>query len=80
MKSYIEDGTYRVRTARLNILNIGADTDAGAIVTTTGDVRPVKVINRDGNGLSFYASNGVTEIARLDESGNLLLLGGVGSL
>jgi hypothetical protein len=80
VKSYIEDGTYRVRTARLNILNVGADTDAGAIVTTTGDVKPVKIINRDSNGLSFYASDGMTEIARLDDSGNLLLLGGVGSL
>ena len=71
--THIEDGTYRVNTLSLNI---GGD----EIIDSNRYIKPVRIVNESASGLIFYASDGITKIAELDESGNLLLLGGVGSL
>lgn len=73
VKDYIEDGTYRVNTLSLNI-------GGTELVDSNLYVKPVRVVAPDAGGILFYASDGTTKIAELDESGNLLLLGGVGSL
>ena len=73
VKSYIEDGTYRVNTLSLSI-------GGTEVIDSTGKVKPIQIVSPDSGGILFYASNGTTKIAELDESGNLLLLGGVGSL
>jgi len=73
VKDYIEDGTYRVNTLSLNI-------SGDEIIDANRYVKPVRIVNASASGLIFYASDGITKIAELDENGNLLLLGGVGSL
>ena len=49
------------------------------VVSLARAVKPAS-INAPVGGIIFYASDDVTVIAILDESGNLLLKGGVGSL
>ena len=70
---YIEDGTYRVNTLSLSI-------GGTELVDSSLGVKPVKIIAPDSGGILFYASNGSTQIAKLDESGNLHILGRVISL
>lgn len=72
VKDYIEDGTYRVNTLSLSVG--GTET-----ISSERYVKPARIIVPVG-GLEIYASNGITLIAKIDESGNLWILGGVGSL
>jgi hypothetical protein len=76
IKDYIEDGVYRLNAKAVCIQGVSS-TEANAIITTAGYVAPVRIVSRGSGGLSFYASNGTTEIARLDESGNLFIKGRV---
>jgi len=46
-----------------------------ALKDGTRDIKPLTVRNPDSNGIKFYASDGTTHIATLDESGNLHLKG-----
>ena len=71
VKSYIEDGTYRVNTLSLNIEGVGE------VISNNGYATPVRIQAKDSSGIQFYASNGTTKIGELDESGNLLILGRV---
>ena len=73
VKDYIEDGTYRVNTLSLSV-------GGTEVIDANRYIKPVRIVNESASGLLFYASDGTTKIAELDESGNLLLLGGVGSL
>ena len=67
---YIENGTYRVNTLSLQI-------QGTEIITEDGYVTPVRVQAPDSGGILFYDSAGTTMIAKLDESGNLHIKGGV---
>jgi len=71
VKSMIEDGTYRVNTLALNIQGVGE------VINSSGYIKGVRIQARDSGGIVFYASNGTTQIAALDESGNLLIAGNV---
>ena len=71
VKDYIEDGTYRVNTLSLSIQAVGE------VITSGGYIKGVRIQARDSGGIVFYASNGSTQIAAIDESGNLLILGRV---
>ncbi|MFH1860039.1 MAG: hypothetical protein ABH870_03365 [bacterium] len=73
VKDYIEDGTYRVNTLSLEVGSV-------EVIDSNRYVIPARIKNPSASGLSFYDSAGTTEIAKLDENGNLLLKGGVGSL
>lgn len=77
IKSYIEDGTYRVNTSALCINGVSSTI---AIINTTGHILPIRITARDSGGISFYASDNTTQIALLDESGNLFIKGSIGSL
>lgn len=68
VKLYIEDGTYRTNTLSLNI-------GGTEVISSSRNVKPVKIISPDSGGILFYASDGVTLIARLDNNGNMALLG-----
>ncbi|MDX1278554.1 hypothetical protein [Oceanihabitans sediminis] len=61
-------------------LSITNDSTGTANLTVQNSFTAGSVKNPDSNGLSFYDSSGSTEIAKLDENGNLLLLGRVLSL
>ena len=71
--SYLEDGTYRVNTLSLEVGSVEV-IDANRYIT------PVRIKNPDAGGLLFYASNGTTQIAKIDESGNLHIKGRIISL
>lgn len=72
IKDYIEDGTYRVNTLSLSI----GGTEA---ISSDRYFKPARLHVPSG-GLSIYDSTGATVVAKIDESGNLHLLGGVLSL
>ena len=74
---YIETGTYRVNTSELCIQGVSSTI---SVITTTGTFKPVSIVNRDAGGLTFYASDGSTPIAVLDENGNLGIKGMVYTL
>lgn len=74
VKSYIEDGTYRTNTKALCIQGVSS-VEANAIVDSSGYVLPVRVVSRGSGGIVFYASDKITQIAWLDESGNLWIKG-----
>ena len=73
VKDYIEYGTYRVNTLSLSI-------GGSEIIDSSRKLKPVQIVAPDSNGILFYASNGTTQIAKIDESGNLHILGRVISL
>ena len=72
IKDMIDDGSAAVNTLSLNV-------GGTEVIDSSRTVKPAKIIVPVG-GLEIYASNGVTLIAKIDESGNLYILGGVGSL
>ncbi len=74
---YIETGTYRVNTSELCIQGVSSTV---SVIDTAGYFKPIRIVNRDGGGLLFYASNGTTQIAILDENGNLGIKGMVYTL
>jgi len=71
--NYIEDGTYRVNTLSLEVGSV-------EVIDTNRYITPVRLKNPDAGGLLFYDSAGTTQIAKLDESGNLHIKGRVISL
>ena len=73
VKDYIEDATYRVNTLSLEI-------QGTEIITEDGYAKPVRIMAPDSGGIVFYDSAGTTQIAKLDESGNLHIKGRVISL
>lgn len=73
VKDYIEDATYRVNTLSLSV---GGTT----VINSSRHVLPVRIQAPDSSGILFYASDGSTLVAKLDESGNLHILGRVISL
>lgn len=73
VKSYIEDGTYRVNTSALAI---GGTTR----INTSAHFIPVRVIAPDTGGLLFYAADAATLLMQLDNSGNLFIKGMVSQL
>ncbi len=73
VKDYIEDGTYRVNTLSLSI-------GGTEIIDSTRKIKPVYIIAPDAGGILFYASNGSTQTAKLDDDGNLHIKGRVISL
>jgi len=73
INDYVQDGTHKINTLSIDI-------GGTELVDSNRYVKPVRVVAPDSGGILFYASNGTTKIAELDENGNLLLLGGVGSL
>lgn len=77
VKQYIEDGTYRTKTLSLSIQNSGSPIE---LIDSAGGVKPIKIIAPTVGGINFYASNGTTLIATLDESGNLKIKGGLEQL
>jgi hypothetical protein len=77
IKEYLEDGTYRINSLSLCINGVSSSVP---IIDTSGYAKPVRVVARDSSGILFYASDGITQIALLDESGNLFIKGSVGSL
>jgi len=73
VKDYIEDGTYRVNTLSLSV-------GGTEIIDSNLYVTPVRIVNPDATGTLIYNSANDTLIAKIDDSGNLHLLGGVMSL
>ncbi len=73
VKDYIQDGTHKINT-------LSIDVGGTELVDSNLYVKPVRVVAPDSGGILFYASNGSTQIAKLDESGNLHILGRVISL
>ena len=69
----IVDGQKVVNTNYHNIQ--GTET-----ITSTRHVIPVRIIAPDSGGIVFYASDGVTQTAKLDENGNLLIKGRITKL
>ena len=57
-------------------LNIGGT----EIIDSSRKIKPVYIVAPDAGGILFYASNGSTQIAKLDENGNLHLKGRIISL
>ena len=49
-------------------------------LVTPGGIKPASILIPAGGQISFYASDGVTEVARLDDSGNLFIKGMISSL
>ena len=70
---YIQDGTHKVNTLSLDI-------GGTEIIDSNRYIKPLRIINPDSTGILIYNSEGDTLIARIDDSGNLYLLGGVMSL
>lgn len=50
-----------------------------SVISASGTVTPTKIVIPSG-GLPIYASDGVTQIGSIDESGNLLMKGMFGQL
>jgi hypothetical protein len=73
IKDYIEDGTYRVNTLSLSI-------QGSEIISSSRHVTAVRIVSPDAGGIPIYASDGITQIALIDENGNLFLKGSIGSL
>lgn len=73
VKDIISDGVGTVNTLSLNI-------GGTEVISSTRHVTPVRIIAPDSNGIYFYASDGTTQIARIDDNGNLYILGTVLSL
>lgn len=46
-----------------------------AIKDGTRRIVPQQIVNPDSNGLPFFASDGVTQIATLDDNGNFRIKG-----
>jgi len=74
VKDYIEDGTTRVNTLSLSIQGVGE------VISSAGKVTPIHVVSPGAGGILFYASNGTTLIARMDEDGGFAILGSQYSL
>ena len=70
IRNYVELGTYRIDTLSLDI-------GGTEIIDSARKIKPVYIIAPDAGGILFYASNGTTQIAKLDESGNLHIKGRV---
>lgn len=68
VKDYLVDAEEVINTAALQI-------SGTEIISSTRNVKPVKIISPDSGGILFYASDGVTLIARLDDSGSLGIKG-----
>jgi len=51
-----------------------------ALKDGTKSIEPESIVIPSGTYISFFASDGTTEVARLTDDGNLLLKGGVGKL
>lgn len=73
IKNYVEDAEYRINTLSLSIQNV-------EVIENTGIVKPVAIKSPGVGGISIYASDGITQIALLDENGNLFIKGSIGSL
>lgn len=71
VKDYIEDGMYRVNTKSLNIQGVGE------VIGSSGYMRPIRIVAPTSNGIYFYASNGTSTVAKIDENGNLYLKGAI---
>jgi len=67
VKSYIEDATYRVNTLALEI-------QGTEIIDENGYAKPIRIVAPDSGGVLFYNSSG-TQIAQMDDNGNLLIKG-----
>lgn len=68
VKDYIEDGTYRVNTLSLDI-------GGTEVITSSRYVKPERIVAPSASGIIFYASDGITQTAVLDDSGNLGIVG-----
>lgn len=73
IKDMIDDGVATVNTLSLNI-------QGGEVINSSKHIKPVRVLAPDTNGIQFFASDGITPIATLDENGNLFIKGSIGSL
>lgn len=73
IKLMIDDAVYDINTYAVNVNNL-------LIINNNGHVLPIRITARDSGGISFYASDNTTQIALLDESGNLFIKGSIGSL
>lgn len=73
IKLMIDDGAYDIDTYALNV-------GSKLIINNSGHILPVRLQSRDSGGLSIYASDGLTQIALIDEDGNLFIKGSIGSL
>ncbi len=68
VKDYLEDAQYRINTLALSI-------QGTEVISSSGYVKPVRVVAPSSGGILFYASDGVTQIGLLDENGNLGIRG-----
>jgi len=70
VKDYIEDAEETVNTLSLNI-------KGSEVISSTGYVKPVRIVNPDAGGTLIYASDGTTQIGELDDNGNLKIKGDI---
>ena len=73
INDYIQDGTHKINTLSIDI-------GGTELVDSNRYVKPVRVVAPSSAGIPFYASDGTTQTALLDDSGNLHILGRVISL
>ena len=73
IKSMIDDAVLDMDTFALKVGGV-------QIIDNDGTVVPVKIKAPDTGGIKIYASDGVTQIALIDEDGNLFIKGSIGQL
>lgn len=74
---YVESGLFRINTLQLCIQGVSSSV---GVIGTAGEFKPVKMVNRSSSGTTFYASDGTTVIAVLDDNGNLGVKGQIYTL